>query len=272
MNLGRIGIWRSLRTIDSPAEIARELEELGFAALWIGSSPSVPQVRPFLQATSALTVATGILNVWLHEPADVAAQRAELAREFPGRFLLGIGIGHSERQSDYARPLSTIRAWFDAFDAADAPVPREERIAAALRPKMLALAAERSLGAHTYFVTPEHTRSARATIGPDAVLAVEQAVVLDADPASARAKARTHTDVYLGLSNYTGNLLELGFTERDIADGGSDRLVDAIVPHGTAEQVAEVVRAHVDAGADHVCVQVIAPGRGDYRALAAALI
>jgi probable F420-dependent oxidoreductase len=272
MELGRIGIWRPHRSGTAGLE---EIEALGFSALWVGGSPALAQVRPFLEGSSTLTVATGILNVWQHEPADVAAGHADLARAFTGRFLLGIGVGHPEATSDYARPLATMRAFFDGLDAAEPPVPREERVAAALGPRMLDLAAERSLGAHPYFTTPEHTRFARERMGPDALLAPELAVVLEPDVEAAREAARAYARTYLGLRNYSANLLRFGFTERDLAGGGSDRLIDAVVPHGTPEAVAEAVRAHLEAGADHVCLQPLGHGPApleDYRALARTLL
>ncbi len=272
MTLGQIGIWRRRQ---SGAEGVEELEALGYSALWIGSSPSTADARPCLERTSAMTIATGILNIWQHEPADVAAGHAELTREFPGRFLLGIGAGHPEATSDYTRPLASIRAFFDGLDAADPPVPRDERAGAALGPKMLDLAAERALGAHTYFIPPEHTRFARERIGPDALLAPELAVVVETDPEAARAIAREYAKYYLELSNYTNNLKRFGFDDNDIAGGGSDRLIDTVVPHGSPEAIAEAVRAHLDAGADHVCVQPLGHGPNptdDYHALAAVLI
>jgi probable F420-dependent oxidoreductase len=272
MQLGRIGIWR--RHQDGTDGV-REIEALGFSALWVGGSPSLAQVRPFLELSSTLTVATGILNVWQHEPADVAAGHAEIARTFPGRFLLGIGIGHPEATSDYRRPLTRMREFFDGLDAAAPPVPRDERIAAALGPKMLDLAAERSLGTHPYFTTPDHTRFARERVGPDRIVAPELAVVLETDAETAREAARAYAASYLRLRNYTSNLLRFGFTEADIAGGGSDRLIDAVIPHGSAERVAEAVRAHLEAGADHVCLQPLGHGSApvaDYRALAEALL
>jgi probable F420-dependent oxidoreductase len=168
-----------------------------------------------------------------------------------------------------------MREFFDGLDAADSPVPREERIAAALGPKMLDLAAQRSLGTHPYFTTPEHTRFARERVGPDRIVAPELAVVLEADADVAREKARAYAAIYLRLRNYTSNLLRFGFTERDFAEGGSDRLIDAVIPHGSAEAVAEATRAHLDAGADHVCLQPIGHGAtpvDDYRALAKVLL
>ena len=269
MDLGKIGIWT--RDREAP-ELAPELEALGYGALWVGGSPSLAQVRPFLEQSRTLPIATGILNVWQHDPADVAAQHAELTRDFPGRFLLGIGIGHPEATQRYAKPLTTMRDFFDGLDAAPAPVPAEERVAAALGPKMLDLAAERSLGTHPYFTTPEHTRFARERIGPGKLVAPELAVVIEPDADRARERARAYAKTYLRLRNYTSNLLRFGFTEQDLADGGSDRLIDAVIPHGTPEAVAEAVRAHLDAGADHVCVQPLGNGGEDYRALAAVLL
>jgi probable F420-dependent oxidoreductase len=267
MKLGRLGIWRSRRHGTQGLD---EIEALGYSVFWIGGSPSTDDARPYLDATSAMTVATGILNVWQHAPADVAAGHAAVTAEFPGRFLLGIGIGHPEATSDYTRPLSTMRAFLDGLD----DMPRDERIVAALRPKMLALAAERSLGGFPYFVPVEHTRFARERIGSDAVLATEVAVVVEPDAGTARAIAREYAASYLSLSNYAGNLRDLDYGESEFAGGGSDRLIDAVVPHGSAEAIAEAVRAHLDAGADHVCLQPLGHGphpADDYRALAAAL-
>ena len=190
MELGRIGVWR--RRHDGADGVA-EIEALGYGTLWVGGSPSVQQARPFLERSSTLTVATGILNVWQHEPADVAAQRAELARAFPGRFLLGIGVGHPEATAEYVSPLAKMGAFFDGLDAAPQPVPEDERVAAALGPKMLELAAQRSLGTHTYFVTPEHTRFARERVGPDALVAPELAVVVETDDETRRARSRAST-------------------------------------------------------------------------------
>jgi probable F420-dependent oxidoreductase len=268
MELGTIGIWRSKRHgTDGLAEI----EALGYGAFWLGGSPSLEQTRPYLEASSALPIATGILNVWQHKPADVAAQHAELTRDFPGRFLLGIGIGHPEARSDYKRPLKTMREFFDGLGE----VPREELVAAALGPKMLDLAAERSLGAHPYFTPVEHTRYARERLGEGPLLAPEVAVVVEPDAERARTIARSYARSYLKLRNYTSNLLRFGFTEEDIEGDGSDRLIDAVIPHGSAGQVAEAVRAHLDAGADHVCLQPLGHGSHpaeDYRALARELL
>jgi len=273
MRLGQIGIWRMHH--QGHVDVVQQIEALGFPALWVGGSPSLAQVRPFLERSSTLTVATGIVNVWKHDPPDLAAEHARLRQEFPGRFLLGIGVGHPEATRDYRRPLAKMREFFDGLDAADPPVAQDERLAAALGPKMLELAARRSLGTHPYFTTPEHTRFARERVGPDALVAPELAVVLERDETAARATARDYAKGYLRRRNYANNLLRFGFTDRDVAEGGSDRLIDAVIPHGSPEQIAEAVRAHLDAGADHVCLQPLGHGPApleDYRALAGALL
>jgi probable F420-dependent oxidoreductase len=270
VRLGRLGVWR--RHQPGPG-IVPEIEALGYDALWLGSSPSMADVRPYLEASEQITIATGILNIWQHEPADVAAQHAELTRDFPGSFLLGIGVGHPEATSDYTRPLSAMRGFFDGLDAADHPVPRDERVAAALGPKMLDLAAERSLGTHPYFTTPDHTRFARERLGRDALVAPELAVVVEEDDEAARAIARKYAAGYLQLTNYTSNLRRFGFSADDIAGGGKDQLIDAVIPHGAPEAIAEAVHAHWDAGADHVCLQPLGPhALEDYRTLAAVLV
>jgi probable F420-dependent oxidoreductase len=271
-DLGRIGIWIP-RTVGTDA--VPEIEALGYGALWLGLSPSLEQARPFLEASGSMTVATGILNVWQHEPADVAAGHAELQRAFGGRFLLGIGIGHPEATQEYEKPLTKMRNFFDGLDGADPPVPREQRLAAALGPKMLDLAGERSLGAHPYLTPVEHTRGARERLGEGPLLAPEVTVVVEPDEETARDKGREFAERYLQRSNYRNNLLRLGFGESDLEGGGSDRLIDAVVPHGSAEQVAEAVHAHLDAGADHVCLQPVGHGPApldDYRALAQVLL
>jgi probable F420-dependent oxidoreductase len=257
MGIGRIGIWTSYRPfgIERAGEAAKLAEQLGYGAWWVGSSPHVPDVRPILEATSTLVAATGILNVWGNEPGDTAAADAALRRDFPGRFMLGIGIGHREATSDYRRPLTTMRAFLDGLDASPTPPPVDERCLAALGPKMLDLARERAAGTHTYFVPVEHTRFARRRLGSGKLVAPEVACVVDTDPVRGKAVARKYAQLYLGLRNYTQNLLDFGFTEDDLSSGGSDRLIDAVIPQGSADQIAEVVRAHLDAGADHVCVQ-----------------
>jgi probable F420-dependent oxidoreductase len=277
LKLGELGVWTTYRTIgeDRAGEAAALVEELGFDVFWLGGSPRLPEVRPLLEATSTLVVATGIVNVWQYDPAALAAEYAELDREFPDRLLLGIGIGHPEATSDYTRPLATMRGFHDGLDSAAAAVPRERRCQAALGDKMLALSAERSRGAHTYFVPVEHTQHARGVLGDGPLLAPELACALDSDPERGAAAARRYAALYLGLTNYTSNLKRFGFTDEDLADGGSDRLIDAVVPHGSAEAIGDVVRAHLDAGADHVCLQPVGVRgvpREQWAALAAELI
>jgi probable F420-dependent oxidoreductase len=270
MDIGTVGIWTGRR--HGPGGVA-EIEALGFGALWIGGSPSVEQMREFLAAGTTIPVASSILNVWQHDPAEVAREYAEAEQDFPGRFLLGIGIGHPEATSDYRRPLKTMREFFDGLEAGG--VPKDRMCAAALGPKMLELSAERSWGANPYFIDVQHTRFARETMGEGPLLAPEVAVVLETDDAAAREIAREYAATYLKMSNYTNNLLRFGYTEADLADGGSDRLIDAVIPHGSAQAIAEVVRAHLDAGADHVCLQPLGHGgvpQADYEALADALL
>jgi probable F420-dependent oxidoreductase len=276
MDLTTVGVWASRRRLggEDAAEAARVAEELGYGAFWLGGSPALPMVRPLLQATSRIVVATGIVNVWEYEPAQLAAEHAELTRDFPGRLLLGIGISHPSSNAGYARPLATMRAFLDGLDAAPAPVPHDELCIAALAPKMLALSAERSRGTHPYFVPAEHARVARAAVGPDALVAPEVACVIDADPERARATARQFARTYLRLPNYASNLERLGYTADDLDGEGSDRVIDAVVPHGTVAEVAAALRAHLDAGADHVCVQVLGEEgvpRAGWTALAAEL-
>ena len=249
MELGRIGVWRSKRHGTSGLD---EIEALGYGAFWLGGSPSLAETRPYVDATTTLPIATGILNIWPNDPAVVARE----FQDFPERFLLGVGVGHPEADSDYKRPLKAMREFLDGLDG----VPKDRMVAAALGPKVLDLAKERTLGTHPYFIDVQHTRFARERVGPDALVAPEVAVVVEEDPETARAHAREYAKLYLGLSNYTKNLLEFGYTQADIENGGSDRLIDAVIPHGSAERVAEAIRAHLEAGADHVCLQPLGHG------------
>jgi probable F420-dependent oxidoreductase len=277
LELGKLGVWVSQRALgeEELAEAAPVAEEAGYSVFWLGGSPRLPMLRPILQATERLVAATGIVNVWAYEPAELAAEYAELAADFPDRLLIGIGIGHPEATSDYARPLSTMRAFLDGLDEAEPPLPAARRCLAALAPGMLALSAERSLGTIPYFTPVAHTAAARAILGRGPLLTPEVAVVLDEDVERARASAREYAGIYLGLSNYASNLLRHGFDESDLADGGSDRLIDAVVPHGGPAEVAAALRAHFDAGADHVAVQALGePGipQRTWSELAAAIL
>jgi probable F420-dependent oxidoreductase len=276
MELGKFGIWTTHRAIgeQQAGAAAALVEQLGYSVFWLGGSPRLPSLRPLLEATDTLVVSTSIVNVWAYDPPTLAAEYASLERDFPGRFLVGIGIGHPEATSDYSKPLSAMRSFLDGLDRADPPLPRTRRCVAALAPKMLALSAERSLGAIPYFSPSAHTKAARAQLGAGVLLAPEVAFALDDDAERARTAARAYARSYLGLSNYANNLLRSGFTEEDIAGGGSDRLVESVIPHGSAEEIARVVRGHLDAGADHVAVQAVGePGipRAGWTGLAEAL-
>ncbi len=286
MQVTGTGVWSShLRYGDTAriADAAAELEDLGYSAIWIPDvgGDVLGSVELLLQATHGLVVATGILNIWMHEPADVARQRAGWSEDWQSRFLLGLGVSHAPlidhgNPGRYTKPFSKMIDYLDGLDGAEVPFPVGARVLAALRPKMLGLARERSAGAHPYFVTPEHVVRARQTLGADRTIAVELAVVLDADPSSARETARHHTAIYANLPNYTNNLREFGFGDDDFADRGSDRLVDAIVAWGDVDAIARRVQGMRDAGADHVCIQVIrrdneVPG-AEWRELAPVLV
>jgi probable F420-dependent oxidoreductase len=265
--LGRIGIWDRAWTLavrgDGATytaaydEAAAEVDELGYGVVWLGSSPGVETAEPLLKATERLVVATGILSIWQHDAADVAARRAALERAHPGRFLLGLGVSHSTLVERYARPYSAMRDFLTALDEAPEPVPAAGRVLAALGPKMLELSRDRAGGAHPYLVTPEHTAKARAVLGADPLLAPEVKVVLDTDPDAARTKAKDHLATYLALPNYTASLLRSGFTEKDLDNGGSDRLLDAVFALGDEAAVAARAAEFFAAGADHLAVQVI---------------
>ena len=280
-DLGRIGVWwsGSWHVADEPdLDVAAELESLGYTTLWSsgGYDPGLSsRFGQLLGATERAHVASGIVSVWHADPGDVGAAVADLEARYPGRFLLGIGASHAVITPDYARPYSKVVAYLNALDALDTPVPPERRMLAALGPRMLELAAARSAGAHPYFVPVEHTERARQRLGAGPILAPEVAVVLDTDPASARALARTYAGIYLPLPNYAGNLRTLGYGDDDIGAGGSDRLIDAVIPWGDVDTVAARIRQHLQAGADHVCVQVVADYStfplDPYRELAAAL-
>ncbi|MCV7433347.1 LLM class F420-dependent oxidoreductase [Mycolicibacterium bacteremicum] len=266
MELSGTGIWSShLRYGDAgqAAEAAAELEELGYPALWIPDvgGPVLESVENLLAATKTVTIATGILNLWMHDPAEVAATHTRLQAAHGGRFLLGIGVSHaplidSKSPGTYRKPLAATAAFLDGLDNAAQPVPAADRVIAALGPKMLQLAAERSRGTHPYLVTPEHTAAARAALGAGPLVLPEQTVVLNTDAEQARDIARTFLKGYLSLPNYVNNLLRTGFTEDDVQTI-SDRLVDAVVVWGDEQTIARRVAEHRDAGADHVCVQVL---------------
>jgi probable F420-dependent oxidoreductase len=255
MNLGKFGIWRFAAT--ATPQVAAEAEKLGYGAIWVGGSPAarLSEAEAILDATERITVTTGIVNIWAVPAADAAASYHRLEDRHPGRFHLGVGIGHRERTEAYADPYATTVAYLDELAARG--VPAQRQILAALGPKVMKLAGDRTAGAHPYLTTPNHSAQAREILGANALLAPEHKVVLDTDPDRARALARTTVAFYLGLDNYRRNLLRSGFTEADLADGGSDALIDALVLHGTAQSIAVRLAEHHAAGADHVCIQVL---------------
>ena len=251
------------------------IERLGFGALWLGSSPAgdLAQAEELLDATTTLTLATSIVNMWQDEPEHVARSFARVHRRHPGRFLLGVGAGHREATQQYARPYQALACYVDVLQAGG--VPRDSLVLAALGPKVLALARDRAAGAIPYLVPPGHTRQARAVLGPAPLLAPEHKVVLDTDQDRARALGRTRVHPHLGLVNYTSNLRRLGWTDDDLSGNGSDALVDALVAHGSPAEITAQLTRHLDAGADHVCLHLITEEDTDplpgYRALAPAL-
>jgi probable F420-dependent oxidoreductase len=265
--LSGVGIYEAALRFGDPgeaAERAAEAEELGYTALWTGDigGDLFGALANQLRATRRITVASGVLNLWMHEPHDAAAGYHGLVAEFGPRVLIGIGISHAplidrDEPGRYRAPLATTAGYLDELDKADPPLPVADRVLAALGPKMLRLARGRTAGAHPYLATPEHTATARDILGHDRLLAPEQGVVLETDPATARAIARKNLAMYIGLPNYVNNWLRHGFTADDVAAQGSDRLVDAVYAWGDEEAIAARVRAHVDAGADHVAVQVL---------------
>jgi probable F420-dependent oxidoreductase len=259
--LGSFGVWESGRTFD-PA-IAPELERLGYPALWLGGQPGdLEVVEQILDATERLVVATGIVSILTTQPRTLAESYRRVVEAHPGRLLLGVGVGHPERvPTAQWRPYTALNEFLDGLDAGG--VPAEDRVLAALGPRVLRLSAERSAGAHPYLVTPEHTRDARGILGGGPLLAPEQRVVLRTDAAEARAIGRPSVvSPYLGLRNYRESLRRLGYTEDDLAGEGSDRLIDDLVVSGDPASIVAGLRRHLDAGADHVAVHVI-PGPGD---------
>jgi len=272
--LGQFGIWRGAWQT-TPA-IAAGLELMGYGALWLGGSPDgdLLIVDELLDATTTLVVGTSIVNVWKDDAKIVAESYRRIEDSYPGRFLLGIGAGHPEATERYAKPYDALASYLDLLLARG--VPADSIVVAALGPRVLRLAGERTAGAIPYLVTTEHTRLARELLGSGPLLAPEHKAVLDSDLAQARRLGRRRvSNPYLGLVNYTSNLRRLGFTDADLADDGSDRLIDALVAQGGPEQVAAQLTAHLEAGADHVCIQLLTAADTDpmpgYEYLAGAL-
>lgn len=262
MDLGRIGVW--LPAPKATPELAATIEQAGYGTLWLGASPAgdLRIVDELLDATDRLSIATGIVNVWKADARTVAASYHRIEGRVPDRFLLGIGVGHPESTSDYTRPYKALTDYLDVLDAE--AVPPARRVVAALGPKVLQLSADRSAGAHPYLTTPQHTADAREQLGAGVLLAPEQGIALDPDPQQARAHARQALGYYLRLTNYVSNWRRLGFGDDDFADGGSDALVDALISSGPT--ATQRVRDHLDAGADHVAVQLIGDRNTDVAA------
>ena len=258
--LGAVGVWANVSVLTP--DLAVEVERLGYGTVWQGGSPraDLTKAEKVLDATETLVLATGIVNIWQADAVELADSYHRIVARHPGRLILGIGSGHREATPHRSRPLAAVSEYLDVLDARG--VPAHDRLISALGPKMLAMSAERSAGTHPYLTVPTQTAEARAALGSGPLLAPEQTVVLDRDVASARRTAREFLARYLRLENYAGNMRRAGFTEADVADGGSDCLVDEIVAHGDAATLVAAVRAHHDAGADHVCVQVL-PAGGD---------
>jgi probable F420-dependent oxidoreductase len=292
-NIGRVGIWTGVLDRAPYAqgiEIANEIEALGYGAVWIpeavGKDPLVASAL-LLAGTTKLAAATGIANIYARDPISMAQGHKTLTEAFPNRFVLGLGVSHRPmvegmRGHSYEKPIATMRSYLQGMDAATylgpPPSTTPVRVLGALRDRMMGLSAELADGAHPYNVPPEHTAHARQILGPGKLLAPEVAVTLERDATKARELGRAHLAIYMNLPNYTNNLRALGFGDDDFADGGSDRLIDALVGWGGIDRVASMVRAHHDAGADHVCIQVLVPRGGTespavaWRELAPALV
>jgi probable F420-dependent oxidoreductase len=270
-DVGSFGVWRMVS--GNTAELAEQVEALGYGAIWLGGSPTgdLEAVEDVLSATERIPVATGIVNMWREDSATVAESYRRVSGRHAGRFLLGVGVGHREATQEYHKPYDKMVDYLDRLDAA--AVPREDVVLAALGPRALTLAAERTAGAHPYLTTPRHTDWARQLIGRGPLLAPEQKVVLETDATLARAIGRPVVSRYLTRINYRSNLLREGWVEADLEAGGSDRLVDALVLNGTPEDIAAGLTAHLDAGADHVAIQVLGDDPLDgYRRLSGALM
>jgi probable F420-dependent oxidoreductase len=292
MDLGRVGIWTAQIDLQPAAlarEVAAELDGLGYGALWVPEAvgrDAIGHAGVLLDATERLVLATGVANVYNRLPTVTAMAQRLLADDSGGRFLLGLGVSHAPMvegmlKQSWDKPLSYMKAYLDGLDEAFtvSPPPADDppRVLAALGPRMLELAAERAWGALTYFVPVEHAAVAREHLGDGPQLLVEQAVVLSTDPDVARDAARKHMQIYLTLPNYVNNLRRLGWDDDDLADGGSDELVDALVAWGEPEAIVARVDGQIAAGADHVCLQVLDPDVAklpldDWRTLAPAVL
>lgn len=263
-DLGRFGSF--VRGV-TPAQ-AKDIEALGYGSVWVGGSPpaELAWVEPILEATTTLQVATGIVNIWSDKAGPVAESFHRIDRAYPGRFLLGIGVGHPEAIAEYRKPYDALVEYLDQLD--EHGVPANRRVVAALGPQVLKLSGRRSAGAHPYLTTPEHTAQARELLGPSAFLAPEHKAVLTTNGEEARAIGRKVLPVYFNLANYRNNWKRLGFTDAETTFPGSDRLLDALIAYGTPEAIAARLKEHLDAGADHVPVQILTKDENLVSALA----
>jgi probable F420-dependent oxidoreductase len=276
MDLGSVGVWSGLLRRgerQAAVEAAAELEQMGYGTLWFpggGHEDIVEHCQALLSGTRKAVIATGIISIWTHPAPAIAEAHHTFTQAYPNRFLLGIGISHQRAVEgagiSYDKPLQKLRGYLDELDAAPHPVPIDERILASLGPLSLKLSRDRSLGTHPYFMPVEHTRISRSAVGPDKVVAPEQMVVLETDPARARSIARASMDRYLHAPNYVNNLLRLGYTDADVGNGGSDRLVDDLIAWGSPDKISQRIREHHAAGADHVCIQVLTEDPADLKA------
>ena len=253
IDLGRFGYFGMSAT----PEQAQEIERLGYGTVWIAGSPpaELSFVEPLLEATTTLKVATGIVNIWTAAAKPVAESFHRINTAYPGRFLLGVGVGHPEAHTQYRKPYEALVSYLDELD--EYGVPANQRVLAALGPRVLKLSAERGAGAHPANATPEHAAQARAIIGPNALLAPVHNVVLTADAQEARAVGRAALDFYFNLTNYVSNWKRLGFTDADVTRPGSDEFIDAVIAHGTPEDVAKRLGEYLSAGANHVAILVL---------------
>ncbi|HUH71261.1 MAG TPA: LLM class F420-dependent oxidoreductase [Mycobacterium sp.] len=252
-DLGRFGFFG----LGATPEQAQEIERLGYGTIWVGGSPpaELSFVEPLLESTTTLKVATGIVNIWTAAAKPVAESFHRINTAHPGRFVLGVGVGHPEAQAQYRKPYEALVSYLDELD--EYGVPADQRVLAALGPRVLRLSAERTAGAHPANATPEHAAQARAIIGPEALLAPVHNVVLTTDADEARAIGRTALDRYFNLTNYVSNWKRLGFTDVDVTRPGSDRLIDAVVAYGTPDDIAKRLGEYLSAGANHVAILVL---------------
>ena len=270
VDIGRYGVWT--RASEATPAFARLAEDLGYTAFWIGGSPpgDLELIERILDKTDQIAVVTGIVNMWKDDADVVGASYLRIAQKHSDRFLLGVGVGHPEATTEYVKPIDKVRSYLDTLAALG--VPKDGMVLAALGPVALRISAERTAGAHPYITTPRHTQMAREILGEGVLLAPEQKVILTTDVMEARERIRSNAKRYLELTNYRASFLREGWSESDLADGGSDELIDLLGLHGTTQQVAEGIQAHFDAGADHVGIQALGDDPADQLATLSGVI